>query len=211
MKLISLLVFIILITGCTQRVIILNETEINDYQGEPLSSINDFRENSIMGPQFVNIDNYTLQLTGLLAHPKNYTYNEVLGHQAYEKLVTLNCVEGWSVKLLWTGVLLKDLFDEAVLLPGVNTVIFYAYDGYSSSLPLNFILNYSIIMAYKINNVTLPSERGFPFQLVAEDKWGFKWVKWITKIELSNDSSYKGFWESRGYNNNADLNGSRFS
>ena len=67
------------------------------------------------------------------------------------------------------------------------------------------------MIAYKMNNVILPPERGFPFQLVAEQKWGYKWIKWITKIELSNNTNYKGFWESRGYNNDGNLNGSKYS
>jgi len=56
--------------------------------------------------------------------------------------------------------------------------------------------------------VVLPPERGFPFQLVAESKLGYKWIKWITEIELSDDVNYRGFWESRGFSNDADL-GSR--
>ena len=60
-------------------------------------------------------------------------------------------------------------------------------------------------MAYKMNEISLPSERGFPFQLVAESKWGYKWIKWVTEIELSDDVNYKGYWESRGYSNEADL------
>ena len=67
-----------------------------------------------------------------------------------------------------------------------------------------------IIMAYKMNGVDLPAERGFPFQLVAESKWGYKWIKWITDIELSGDENYRGYWESRGYSNSADLDGSYF-
>ena len=65
-------------------------------------------------------------------------------------------------------------------------------------------------MAFKMNNVTLPYERGFPFQLVAESKWGYKWIKWITEIEFSDNLLYKGYWERRGYSNNADLNESFF-
>jgi DMSO/TMAO reductase YedYZ molybdopterin-dependent catalytic subunit len=61
-------------------------------------------------------------------------------------------------------------------------------------------------LAYEMNEIPLPPERGFPFQLVAESKWGYKWIKWVTKIELSDDVNYKGYWESRGYSNNADLN-----
>jgi DMSO/TMAO reductase YedYZ molybdopterin-dependent catalytic subunit len=46
--------------------------------------------------------------------------------------------------------------------------------------------------------------------VVAESKWGYKWVKWVTKLELSDDPNYRGYWESRGYNNDADLSGSIF-
>jgi len=56
-----------------------------------------------------------------------------------------------------------------------------------------------------MNNVTIPPERGYPFMVVAESKWGYKWIKWVTKIEISNNTSYQGYWESRGYSNNGDL------
>jgi len=84
-------------------------------------------------------------------------------------------------------------------------VIFYAYDDYSTSVPLDYIIDNNIMMAYKMNDVVLPPERGYPFQLVAESKWGYKWIKWITAIELSDNEDYRGFWESHGYPNDADL------
>ena len=56
-----------------------------------------------------------------------------------------------------------------------------------------------------MNGVTIPPERGFPFELVAESKLGYKWIKWITEIELSDDENYRGFWESRGYSDSANL------
>jgi DMSO/TMAO reductase YedYZ molybdopterin-dependent catalytic subunit len=59
-----------------------------------------------------------------------------------------------------------------------------------------------MIIAYKMNNVVLLPERGFPFQLVAEDKLGYKW---ITNIELSNNTNYKGYWEQRGFSNETDV------
>ncbi|VVB74459.1 Sulfoxide reductase catalytic subunit YedY [Candidatus Tiddalikarchaeum anstoanum] len=212
MKALILLIFLLLISGCTaSNVISLGSVEISDYNGTRLDSVNDFRENSIHGPQYINIDNYTLEVFGLASNPKDYTYSEVLSHQAYSKIVQINCVEGWSVKILWEGVLVKDLLEEAGVEPEASTIIFHAFDGYSTSFPLSYILDNNILLAYKMNNITIPPERGYPFQLVAENKWGFKWIKWITGIELSSDSSYLGYWESRGYNNNADLNGSKFS
>lgn len=185
----------------------LDNVEVKEYKGQKLSSVNDFRENSIKGPQYINITNYRLEVSGLVNNPKNYTYDEVIkNHQSYEKVVKLDCVEGWDVTILWQGVLVKDLIMETVPSQNANTIIFYAYDGYSTSFPLNYIENNNILMAYKMNNATIPPERGFPFQLVAEDKWGYKWVKWITKIELSDDPNYHGYWESRGYSNSGNLN-----
>ena len=190
----------------SKKPIKLERSEVREYQGQKLSSINDFRENSIKGPQIVDINTYRLSLSGLVANPQNYSYGDIIKKQNYSKVVTLNCVEGWSATILWEGVLLKDVFAEVKVDQKANTVIFHAVDGYSSSLPLDYVLNKNIILAYKMNGVALPPERGFPFQLVAEDKLGYKWVKWITQIELSDNNNYQGYWESRGFSNDANLN-----
>jgi len=187
----------------------LEPVEIREYEGTKLSSVDDFRENSIEGPQYVDVESYQLKLTGLIENPRNYTYEEVINeHQHYKKVITLDCVEGWSVTILWEGVLVRDMLDKSGLLPDAMVVIFHAQDGYTTSLPVDYIIDNDIIMAYKMNDITLPTERGFPFQLVAESKWGYKWIRWITEIELSDDINYRGYWESRGYSNTADLDGS---
>lgn len=180
--------------------------EIQEYQGTNLSSINDFRENSILGPQYVNNETYQLSITGLVNSEINYSYTEILdGFEHHEKMVTLFCVEGWEATILWEGILLKDLFEEIGVKPEATVAIFFAVDGYSTALPVDYIVENKIMIAYKMNGVILPPERGFPFQLVAESKWGYKWIKWITDIELSNNMGYEGYWESRGYSNEADL------
>ncbi|MBN2454111.1 molybdopterin-dependent oxidoreductase [Candidatus Woesearchaeota archaeon] len=208
------ILIILALAGCTQPSIVgvdgypveLEGVEIREYQGEKLGSIGDFRENSIKGPQYVEIENYELKITGLVEEPRYYTYDAVLEKQHYSKVVRLDCVEGWSVNVLWEGVMLKELINEASPQPEANTVIFHAYDGYTTSFPIEYVMDNDLILAYKMNNVTLPPERGFPFQLVAESKWGYKWIKWITEIELSDDEDYEGFWESRGYSNTGNLN-----
>jgi len=184
----------------------LDTVEVKEYQGEKLSSVTDFRENSIKGTQKIDINTYQLEVTGLVANPQNYTYDQVKEFQSYQKVIKLDCVEGWSVNILWQGVMVKDILNDVKPLPQANTVIFYAVDGYSTSFPLEYLQNNQIIMAYKMNNATIPPERGFPFQLVAESKWGYKWIKWIKKIELSDNPNYQGYWESRGYSVSGNLN-----
>ena len=184
----------------------LEPVEVREYEGEKLSSVDDFIENSIKGPQYVDIETYQLEIKGLVQNPMSYTYDEVIGgYEHYKKVVTLDCVEGWSVDILWEGVLVRDLLEKAKPLPEAKVIIFHAYDGYTTSLPLDYIMNRDILMAYMMNEITIPPERGFPFQLVAESKWGYKWIKWITAIELSDDVDYRGYWEKRGFSNTADL------
>jgi DMSO/TMAO reductase YedYZ molybdopterin-dependent catalytic subunit len=189
----------------------LGGVEVREYNGEKLSSIGDVVDQGIKGVQNIDIKNYNLQITGLVDQPKKFAYDQVLQLPKYKKVVDLNCVEGWNAKILWEGVQVKDLIDSAGLQAEANTIIFYAQDGYTTSLPLDYIRNNSILLAYKMNDVILSPAKGFPFQLVAEQKWGYKWIKWVTKIELSNDPNYKGYWESNGYNNNGDLNGSKLA
>jgi DMSO/TMAO reductase YedYZ molybdopterin-dependent catalytic subunit len=186
------------------------QVEIREYQGERLGSVDDFRENSIKGVQYVNEETYTLTLDGLVDHPMRWSYVELDEMERLAKLVTIHCVEGWSVTALWEGIPLAHLLEQARLQEEANTVIFHAVDGYTTSLPLDFILEHNLIIADRINGILLPPENGFPFELVAEDRWGYKWIKWIVRIELSDDPSYRGFWESRGYSNKGDADGPRF-
>jgi DMSO/TMAO reductase YedYZ molybdopterin-dependent catalytic subunit len=189
----------------------LTSVEIREYQGEDLSSIIDFRENSIKGSQKVNIDEYRLEIIGLIQEAKTFTYQDILdNHKHYKKVATLYCVEGWDAKILWEGILVRDLIGIDNIKPEAKTVIFHAQDGYTTSFPVDYIMDNDILLAYKMNEIILPAVRGFPFQLVAESKWGYKWIKWVTKIELSDDEDYQGFWESRGYNNEGDLDESFF-
>ncbi len=199
-----------IIRRSTHQSINLSGVEIKDYNGEKLGSITDFRENSIKGVQNIDKGSYRLEVGGLVNKSASYNYDDLLKKTVYQKIVTLDCVEGWSVKALWKGLLVRDLIADLDIKPEAKSIIFYAQDGYSTSFPIDYVLNNDIILAYNLNGVELPPERGFPLQLVAEQKWGYKWIKWITKIEISDDINYKGYWEQRGYNNNGDLNGSKF-
>ncbi|MBU1355300.1 MAG: molybdopterin-dependent oxidoreductase [Candidatus Edwardsbacteria bacterium] len=182
----------------------LGRVEIKKYQGQRLTDFEKLRDNSIQGPQEVDTAKYRLTIDGLVSVKQELSYRQVLGMDQYQKLITLHCVEGWSAKGLFEGALVGDILKLAVVKPGANTLIFHAADGYTSSLPLKAVLDKKILLAYKVNNKTLTARSGFPFQLIAEDKLGYKWVKWLRRIEVSSDSTYRGFWESRGYDNKAD-------
>ena len=209
---------LIIVNGCipggsSNEPSVLAPAEIREYEGTKLSSVDDFRENSILGTQLIDRESYQLTVNGLVENPESYSYDEVINsHINYTKVVTLDCVEGWSVKLLWEGILVKDLIETSKPMANSKVIIFHAYDGYTTSFPVEYIMDMdnNILLAHKMNDVTLPEDRGFPFQLVAESKWGYKWIKWVTRIELSDNIDYRGYWESRGYSDSADLDESFF-
>lgn len=181
--------------------------ELREYKGKKLNSINDFIENSILGSQYVDIEKYKLIVLENKEVKKEYKYNEIIENfNKIKKVITLFCVENWSVTLLWEGVLVKDILIDSKVNLDYPVIIFHGVDGYTTSLFKDFIFENDIFLAYKINDLVLPPERGFPFQLIGENKWGYKWIKWVNKIELSKDINYKGYWESRGYSNKANLN-----
>jgi DMSO/TMAO reductase YedYZ molybdopterin-dependent catalytic subunit len=184
--------------------------EVRSYEGKKLDSVNAFRENSIRGPQKIDLASYRLAIKGLVGKPLSLSYEQVLAHPAYKKVVTLYCVEGWAATVLFEGVLVADLLEQAGLDPQATVVIFRAHDGYSSSLPLRYIRENKILLGYRMNEIPLPVDRGYPFQLVAEEKWGYKWIRWVTEIEASRDEKFRGYWENRGYSQKGDLKSPSF-
>jgi len=182
-----------------------SELEIRDYKGIKLDPSVGPRDNSIKGIQNVDINNYILKISGLVKSPVSLTYDNVLALTAYEKVITLHCVEGWDATVLWKGALLKDIIDIAGADEKADTVIFHCVDGYSTSILLQDIIDKNMILAYSSNGIKLPPAMGYPFIVVAEDKLGYKWARWVSEIELSDNPEYKGYWESRGYDNEANV------
>jgi DMSO/TMAO reductase YedYZ molybdopterin-dependent catalytic subunit len=190
----------------TGKPIDLGAVEVKSYKGERLDSAADFRENSIKGPQKVDKARYRMRVVGNGGDPPlTLTYAQVIERSPFKKVVRLTCVEGWSVDILWEGVRIADLLEQAGYDKSGKTVIFRCADGYSTSLPLDFVLGRDLLLAYKMNGIDLPTERGFPFQVVAEDRYGYKWAKWVTSIEVTRATDFRGYWESRGYDNGAKL------
>ncbi|MFH1036020.1 MAG: molybdopterin-dependent oxidoreductase [Pseudomonadota bacterium] len=172
--------------------------ELTEYQGQKLSPFDRLYDNSIKGPQKVDGKAFRLSVSGLVDKPLSLSYEEVLALPSQTRLANLPCVEGWDEKLLFQGVPVLELLSMAGTKPRGDTVIFRSAEGYSSALPLEFVKKARVLLAYKINGLTLDAKRGFPLQVVAEHKLGYKWVKWVVAVELS-DQPHLGYWEKRGY------------
>ncbi|MCL5071015.1 MAG: molybdopterin-dependent oxidoreductase [Actinobacteria bacterium] len=189
-----------------------NEVEATEFQGKKLTPVAEQNNNALKGTQIIEKDTYVLTVDGLVETPLSLSYDQLVAYPQESWLMDLDCVEGWNFTAKWTGPTLNSIFKDAGVEPDAKIAIFYTTDvptGYSS-LDLKYIIENNIIIALKLNDLTLPQDRGFPFQVVAKNKYGYKWAKWVTRIELSSNTDFRGFWESNGYNNNAEVGGPAF-
>ena len=213
----TLVVLVLLITGAcsqppTSTTSLNGEIQATEFQGVKLTPISEQNNNALAGTQHIDQSTYTLTVDGLVDHPLTLSYADLQAYPQISQLMDLNCVEGWNFTAKWSGPALSAIFAAAGVQSGAKIAIFYTADvptGYTS-LDLSYIDDNNTIIALKDNDITLPADRGFPFQVVAMGKYGYKWAKWVTRIELSSNTNFRGYWESNGYNNNGDANGPQF-
>jgi hypothetical protein len=188
----------------------LPEIEASSFMNQTLLPIAQQGNNAIAGTQVIERGAYRLTVSGLVERNVTLTYDELLQLPAYTEVAYMPCVEGWGFYAKWTGFRVTDLINEAGVKPEGQYVMFRSVDGYSTALPLSYLEKNQTLLAYGLNDVTLPVDRGFPLQLVAKSKYGYKWAKWITEIEVIPGPEL-GYWESRGYIDSADVGAYPFS
>ena len=185
------------------------QVEATEFQGTKLTPIKDQLLNAIEGTQNIDQSTYTLTIDGLVDHPLTLSYADLEALPQISVLGTLECVEGWSYTAEWTGPSLASILAQAGVQSGAVIAIFDTADDTDgfTSLDLSYINANNIILALKDNDITLPAANGFPVRVVAIGKYGYKWAKWVTGIELSSNTNFLGYWESNGYNNDGSVTG----
>ncbi len=157
----------------------------------------------------VDASGWQLQIGGLVERSRTYTYNQIKALPgAVDQYGTLECISnGVGGDLmsngLWRGVKLADLLKDAGIRPDAKRLVLTAADGYTDSFTIEKAMQPTVILAYSLNGETLTTDHGFPVRLVVPGIFGMKNVKWLTKIEPSADDKYLGFWQTRGWDNNA--------
>jgi DMSO/TMAO reductase YedYZ molybdopterin-dependent catalytic subunit len=164
----------------------------------------EFFEMSIGVVPDIDGDAWSLTVDGHVDNSTTLTLEELRAMPAREVTAPLKCVEGPSGTAVWKGVPLHEVLDPVGVRKGAVDVVFHAADDYDSSLDLGFAMEDDVLLCYEMNGQTLPKDQGFPLKVVAPGKAGYKWVKWVVRVEVV-DYDHKGYWESRGWDDEADL------
>jgi DMSO/TMAO reductase YedYZ molybdopterin-dependent catalytic subunit len=153
------------------------------------------------------LDTWRLVVDGCVSTHRKFSFQEVLSELPKEEWqMDIHCVTGWTKQdVKWTGVPLKAIIESVTPLPEARYVRFEAYSfrNHDTSLPLDFALE-NVLLAYECNGQPLTPGHGFPLRSVTRDKYFYKSVKWLRRIEFMA-SDRLGYWErSSAYHNNAD-------
>ncbi len=116
----------------------------------------------------------------------------------------LHCVTRWSrLDNTWTGVPVAAILELARPRPEATHAVVSGHSAYSTNLDLEVLREDDVLLAWAHDGRPLPAEHGGPLRLVVPSRYGWKSVKWVTEIRLT-DRDVPGYWEERGYHDVAD-------
>ena len=160
-------------------------------------------------PPQLDLDTWKLNIHGKVNNPLMLDKTSFNNLPAVDEFATLECVSntisppgGLISNAKWTGTSLANLLNQAGIVPTAKYVIFRCGDGYTVGVPIDRALLPGAVLAYKMNDATLPSEHGFPIRAIVPGLYGMMNAKWITEIEVT-DQVYLGYWQERGWSNDA--------
>jgi DMSO/TMAO reductase YedYZ molybdopterin-dependent catalytic subunit len=157
---------------------------------------------------------WKLVVSGLVETPIELSLAELRALPARTQITRHDCVEGWSCIGKWKGARLSAVLERARLQRDARYVVFYCADmlgdtgteadRYYESIGLEDAFHEETILAYEMNDRTLPIAHGAPLRLRVERQLGYKMAKYVMRIEAVASlggirGGRGGFWEDLGY------------
>ena len=148
--------------------------------------------------------NWKLRIYGLVEHELNLDWEAFQALPQTSSVSDFHCVTRWSqLDMDWVGVQAKHLLKLAAPLDTAKFVTLHSYDGYTTNIALEALLDEDVIIAHSVLGAPLTTAHGGPVRMVVPKRYAWKSAKWLKSIELHAEDR-PGFWEVRGYHNYAD-------
>ncbi len=150
---------------------------------------------------------YRLAVDGLVEKPASLSLAELRALPSRTQITRHDCVEGWSAIGKWKGARLSALLEAVQPKPEARFVVFHCADRtspYYESIDLEDAFHPQTILAYELNDRTLPIPNGAPVRLRVERQLGYKHAKYVMRVELVESfekirGGKGGYWEDQGY------------
>jgi DMSO/TMAO reductase YedYZ molybdopterin-dependent catalytic subunit len=165
-----------------------------------------YRIDTALSSPKVNVDTWKLSITGMVDHPVEFTFDELLAMPMVERDVTLSCVSnevGGSLvgNARWQGVVLSDLLNQAGVQDGATQIVGRSVDDFTVGFPTKLAFDgRTALLAVGMNGEPLPIDHGFPARLVVAGLYGYvSATKWLSEIELTTLEAFDAYWVPRGW------------
>jgi DMSO/TMAO reductase YedYZ molybdopterin-dependent catalytic subunit len=147
---------------------------------------------------------WRLRIHGLVARETVLTIDEVKALPNRTVHCDIHCVTTWSrLDNDFTGTPFAELVRLVEPAPEAHFVIFHCNAGFTTSLPLDALMDDDVLLTWEHDGQPLAPEHGFPLRGLVPRRYFWKSAKWIEAIEFV-EKDQLGFWERAGYNNSAD-------
>jgi DMSO/TMAO reductase YedYZ molybdopterin-dependent catalytic subunit len=147
---------------------------------------------------------WQLEVGGLVAKPRTFTYEDLRALPQAHEVADFHCVTGWTVHdVRWSGVRFSHLIDQVEPLPRAKAIRFSSLEQpYNDSLTLQQLHLRDVLLALDMDGKPLSRPHGSPARVVIPEMYGYKGVKWLSRIELVSHQP-TGYWEGLGYDQDA--------
>ena len=131
---------------------------------------------------------WRVTVDGMVARPKAYSLAELKLGLSRSQITMVACEEGWDYIAEWTGIPLEQLLHDAGMLPGARYVVYQSIQpDWYESIDMNDALHPQTILAHGMNGADLPEPFGGPLRMRIPRQLGYKSVKYITRITVTDD------------------------
>jgi DMSO/TMAO reductase YedYZ molybdopterin-dependent catalytic subunit len=130
---------------------------------------------------------WRLRVEGRVARPTSFSLADLKRMPARTQITKHTCEEGWSAIAEWTGVPLRNVLESVGIQPSARFVNYYAYDDNAEGIDMLDALHPQTILAYGMNGRDLPLAHGAPLRMRVETQLGYKSVKFLDRIVVTNE------------------------
>lgn len=149
-------------------------------------------------------ETFKLDVTGTVENPVVLDWNAIMALPQQDSVSDMHCVTQWSrYDNHWQGIATRTLLDLVRPKPEVRHVLFHAHDGYTTNVTLEQFSGDDCALVHTWEGKPIERIHGGPLRMLIPRYYLWKSPKWVRRIEFAV-ADKPGFWEVRGYNNNAD-------
>jgi DMSO/TMAO reductase YedYZ molybdopterin-dependent catalytic subunit len=147
---------------------------------------------------------FRLAIDGAVENPVTLDWDGLMALKQEDSVSDMHCVTTWSrYDNHWQGVSIRTILDLVKPHADATHVLFESWDDYTTNLRLDQFTAEDCYLVHSWEGKPLTRQHGGPLRVLVPRYYLWKSAKWVRRITFTT-ADQKGFWETRGYNNNAD-------